>query len=166
MKTIVGLFESREDAESAIRRLQTRGIPRDKIGIAMKDAETASNVAEGAGAPQLTTEGAAAGAVSGAAVGTVVGLALAGSTLVLPGMGPLLIGGPIAAGLTGAGVGATSGGLLGALVGAGVPEGDAEHYAALVDRGEILVSVDVTDDQALTVQRVFDEEGARRIRTG
>jgi hypothetical protein len=159
------MFETRAEAESAIHRLTTSGIAADAISIAMKDTEAAANLIESTGAQDLSGEGAAAGAVSGAAVGTLVGLAIAGSTLILPGVGTFLIGGPLLAALGGAGIGAASGGLLGALIGAGIPESEAETYAAGIEQGHIFVSVNVPDDQAAIVRRIFDEEGSRRTHT-
>jgi hypothetical protein len=52
--------------------------------------------------------------------------------LAIPGIGPILAAGPIAAALGGAlggaGLGAAAGGLIDALTDMGVPEGDARHY--------------------------------------
>ena len=92
----------------------------------------------------------------------LVGLALVGSTFVLPGIGTFLIGAALAAALAGAGIGAASGGLLGALIGSGIPEAEAEHYAAGIERGEILISTNVSDTEAADVRKIFDEEGSRR----
>jgi len=133
MQNIVGMFETRTEAEAAINRLRAVGVGADSISIAMKDApdpvtgEEAS-LAESTGTHDLAEEGTAVGAISGAAVGTLVGLLVAGSTFVLPGVGVFLIAGPLASALTGAGVGAASGGIFGALVGSGVPEPEATHY--------------------------------------
>ena len=162
MRHIVGMFETRAEAESAIHRLTANGIGTGSISIAMKDTVEASSLVETTGATDLSGEGAAAGAVSGAAVGTLVGLAIAGSTLLLPGIGTFLIGGPLVAAIAGAGVGAASGGLLGALVGAGIPEKEAETYATGIEQGHIFVSANVDDENAGIVRRVFDEEGSRR----
>jgi hypothetical protein len=162
MQTVVGLFESRSDAESAIRHLQAAGFGNDAIGVAMKDTRESGELAEATGAGDLSEEGAAAGAVSGAGIGTLVGLALVGSTIIIPGVGPFLIGGPLAAALAGAGIGAASGGLIGGLIGAGIPEEEAEHYASGLESGHIIVSVQATDAQAATARRILDEEGARR----
>lgn len=163
MQHVVGLFETRAEAENAIRRIQANGTMPDAIGIAMKETTEASDLAEVTGAHDMSGEGATAGAVSGAAVGSLVGLALVGSTIALPGIGTFLVAGPLAAALTGAGIGAVSGGLIGGLIGAGIPEHEAEHYAAGVEKGHILVSVDVNDDQAAAVRQIFQEEGSGRI---
>jgi hypothetical protein len=166
MKNVVGMFESRAEAESAIHRLKTSGIGMDSVSIAMRDRQEATELVETTGADDMSGEGATAGIVSGAAVGTLVGLALVGSTFVLPGIGTFLVGGPLAAALTGAGIGAASGGILGALIGAGIPEHEAEHYSAGIEQGSILVSAYVSDELAPAVARIFDEEGSRRTHTG
>ena len=128
MKTVAGMFETRSEAEDAIRRLQAAGFGRDAIGVAMRDTADSSSLAADTGSNDLAAEGATAGVISGAAVGALVGVALVGSTILLPGLGTVLIGGPLAAGLTGAGIGAASGGLVGGLVGAGIPEDEAAEY--------------------------------------
>jgi len=162
MQNVVGIFETRTEAESAIQRLKGAGVAPEAISLAMKDIRESSDLVEATGANDLSGEGATAGAVSGAAVGTLVGLALVGSTFVLPGVGTFLIGGPLAAALAGAGIGAASGGLLGALIGAGIPETEAEHYATGIEQGQILISTNVNDADAPIVRTIFDEEGSRR----
>jgi hypothetical protein len=162
MQNVVGMFDTRTEAETAIHRLKETGIAPESISIAMKDVRDSGGLAETTGAHDLSGEAATAGAVSGATVGTLVGLSLVGSTFVLPGLGTFLIGGPLAAALAGAGIGAASGGLLGALIGSGIPEAEAEHYAAGIGRGQIVLSTNVPDTEAPVVRKIFDEEGSRR----
>jgi hypothetical protein len=168
MQNIVALFDDRIEAENAIHHLRNSGISPDAISIAMKDTRVSSDpdpsptLAEATGASDLTAEGTAVGAVSGAAVGTLVGLLVAGSTVVLPGVGTFLVAGPLAAALTGAGVGAASGGLLGALVGSGIPESEAGGLVRNVEAGRIIVVVRVPDSEADGVRLIFDEEGSLR----
>jgi uncharacterized membrane protein len=162
MRTVVGMFDSREPAERAIHRLMDQGIARDSISIAMKDVREATSISESTGTHDLSAEGATAGAVSGAGVGALVGIALVGSTVLLPGLGAFVIGGPIAAALTGAGIGAASGGLIGGLIGAGIPEDEAHHYAAGIEKGGIFVSAHIPEGQVAEARRIFDEEGSRR----
>ncbi len=162
MRTVVGLFDERDSAENAIRRLMDDGIDRNSISIAMKDVREASAWNEEIEVNDLSGEGATAGLVSGAGVGALVGIALVGSTVLLPGVGAFLIGGPIAAALTGAGIGAVSGGLIGGLIGAGIPEDEAEHFASGIDRGGIFVSAHIPEAQVAEARRIFDEEGSTR----
>ncbi len=163
MKTIVGMFETRNDAEDAIHRLQAAGFSRESIGVAMKDTRESGDLASSEGANDLSAEGATAGVLSGAGVGALVGLALVGSSILLPGLGTVLIGGPIAAGLTGAAVGAASGGLIGGLVGAGIPEDEASEYQSRIERGHILVSVQAADHEVARARQILVEEGARSV---
>jgi hypothetical protein len=165
MRTVVGLFDNRGSAESAINRLLADGVDREAISIAMKDAREATSLSDDTGANDLSAEGATVGVVSGAGVGALVGIALVGSTVLLPGLGTFLIGGPIAAALTGAGIGAASGGLIGGLIGAGIPEDEAEHYSAGIDRGGIFVSANVPDGRVAQARRIFEEEGSQRTYT-
>jgi uncharacterized membrane protein len=162
MRTVVGMFDKRESAERAIKRLMDQGIDRDSISIAMKDVREATSISEATGTHDLSAEGATAGAISGAGVGALVGIALVGSTVLLPGLGTFLIGGPIAAALTGAGIGAASGGLIGGLIGAGIPEDEAHHYAAGIEKGGIFVSAHVPENQVAEARRIFDEEGSQK----
>jgi hypothetical protein len=172
MKTVVGMFETRGAAEDAIRRLMDAGFGRDAIGVAMADTRESKDLASHTGTGDLAAEGATAGALSGAGVGALIGLALVGSTIVLPGVGPILVGGSLATGglvaggstaaaLTGAGIGAASGGLIGGLIGAGIPEDEATDYAGRLERGHILVSVQASDADVPRARRILTEEGAR-----
>jgi hypothetical protein len=161
MKTIVGMFETRTEAEDAIRALQESGFPTDAIGVVMAEAGELAGVTANAGAHDLTAAGAGVGVLSGAGVGTLVGIALVGSHFVLPGIGPVLIGGPLIAALAGAGIGAASGGIIGALIGAGIPSSEAEHYARGLHEGRILVSVHVNDRDEIRARQVMLQEGAR-----
>ncbi|MDR3635489.1 MAG: general stress protein [Isosphaeraceae bacterium] len=162
MRNIVGLFETREEAESAINRLKAQGIATDGIGVAMKDTTKQHNLAEATGAEDLSSEGATAGVVSGAAIGALVGLAVAGATFALPGIGTFLVWGPFASALSGAGIGAASGGILGALIGSGIPEPEAHHYLTGLESGHVVVTASVPDARADDVRVIFNEEGSHR----
>jgi len=164
MATVVGMFETRAEAEAAIDGLNVYGVGVDAISVAMRRPEDGGELglAESVGAHDMTEEGTAVGAVSGAAVGTIVGLLVAGSTFMLPGVGTFLIAGPLASALTGAGLGAASGGIVGALIGSGIPEPAAHEYLAGVQAGRVVVAAHVGDSQVADVRRIFDEAGSRR----
>jgi hypothetical protein len=172
MKTIAATFTNREDAESAVERLLNAGYTRESIGVAMRDPRSSNELAETTGTGDLSAEGATAGVLSGLGVGALVGLALVGSAIVLPGIGPVLVGGSLATGAvtaagtaaaaaTGAGIGAVSGGLIGGLVGAGIPEEDATAYATTIEKGGVLVSVQVPDADSTRARQILLSEGAR-----
>jgi hypothetical protein len=162
MRNVVGLFETRAEAESAIHRIKAHGIATDGISVAMRDTTEQRELTEATGVEDLSGEGAAAGVVSGAAIGAIVGLAVAGATFALPGIGTFLVWGPLASALSGAGIGAASGGILGALIGSGIPEPEAHHYLTGLEAGHVIVTTSVPDDQADSVRVIFNEEGSHR----
>ncbi len=168
-KTIVGSFDSFDEAQDVLRDLQQRGFSRDDISVIANNASgqysnqygsegqlprEAPGTLSDTGAGSAT--GAAAGGVLGGAAGLVVGL----MGLAIPGIGPIVAAGPIAAALAGAGVGAVAGGLIGGLTGAGVSEDDADYYAESVRRGGTLVTVRSEDSRADEAASIMRDHGA------
>ncbi|MFZ0519498.1 MAG: hypothetical protein WAL95_00655 [Candidatus Acidiferrales bacterium] len=96
-------------------------------------------------------QGAGTGAGIGAALGGTLGLFAALTGLVVPGIGPLLIAGP----LFGAFAGATAGGAVGVLVGLGIPEDEAKLYEERLKQGGNLVSVHADNDAKATQARAI-----------
>jgi hypothetical protein len=154
-RTVTGLFDSYDDAAQAVRSLED-------AGISYRDISFVSN---NAGNPQIismgTTDDAAEGAGAGAAVGAALGGGaglLAGLGLVtIPGLGPMVAAGWLAATALGAGVGATTGGIIGALTGAGLSDDDAHVYAEGLRRGGTLVTARVADSQHAAARSIFTE---------
>jgi uncharacterized membrane protein len=148
------VFDSREDAENALSELRSRGIADSAISvIARQDGKMVD--ADGAG--EVNTSGAVKGALAGAGAGTLLGIA----ALAIPGVGPLVAAGAIAASaipeaaLIGAAVGGAAGGLAGLLTKHGVDDDDARYYEGRINDGGIFVSVD-TEDAGLTSESARD----------
>lgn len=139
-KKIVGVFETEQEASEAIKELQHRGVPKDAISILAKDERDVEAVTDETGtkAPEGVATGAATGGVLGGAAGLLAGI----GALAIPGIGPILAAGPIAATFAGAAVGAGAGGLVGGLIGLGIPEEEAKEYESYVNQGRILVLVE------------------------
>jgi hypothetical protein len=142
LDTVAALFYSQADAERAIQDLKEAGFPQDRIGVVLRDPMTGPGEPQGLQDTVLPGETAAAGAVGGGILGGVVGLLAGVGALALPGVGPVIAGGALAASLTGAGVGAAAGGVLGALVGLGIPESSARYFEQGIRQGAVLVTVD------------------------
>lgn len=136
-RTVVGLFARRSDAEAAIRDLKAAGFSDAQVGVALQNQDEQQDLLESPAA--AGAEGAAAGAVGGGLVGGLIGLL---GSLLIPGVGPIMVGGVLASALTGAGIGAATGGVIGALMGLGVPEPDARHFDQGLRLGSTLVTVD------------------------
>ncbi|KIL36448.1 low temperature-induced protein [Cohnella kolymensis] len=139
-KKIVGVFDTQEGAVRAIEDLKRQGFTSDEISVVGKNTDEINEVTDETGtkAPETAAAGAATGGLLGGAAGLLAGLGL----LAIPGVGPILAAGPIAATLTGAAVGAGAGGIVGGLIGLGIPEDEAREYGDYVDNGKILVMVD------------------------
>jgi hypothetical protein len=164
---VVALFEERSEAEDAIRDLKDAGFTNEQIGVATQGRiEAGEAPGEGSAADDEAArivqetasglaEGAAAGALTGGVIGGLVGLV---SSLLIPGVGPLVVGGILASALMGVGVGAATGGLIGALVGMGVPE-DARYFDAGLREGRTLVTVSNTDG-AYEALGILERHGA------
>jgi hypothetical protein len=170
-RTVVGLFDDYAAAQNVVQELIDNGFHRDYISVFAN--EQARGIYETHDARQVgdankVSEGAGAGATGGTVLGGALGLLVGAGLLAIPGIGPVLAAGPLAAaigstaagGLVGAGIGAAAGGLLGALIGAGVPEQDAEHYTEGVRRGGTLVTVETEDRMADNAYRIMQRHGA------
>ena len=141
-KMLTGMFNDRESVEDAYSRLHERGYTKDDVNLVMSDETRKKHFTKGKseiGSKAL--EGAGTGSAIGAAVGAIAGvIAAIGTSLVIPGLG-LVVAGPIAAGLAGAGAAGVTGGLIGALVGAGIPEERARLYESGIKDGKIVMGV-------------------------
>src|ERR687885_29703 len=148
-KSVVGLFDTSQDAQGAVQELRNAGFSADDISVVANNARGDYDVQDGGGSE--AAEGAGAGATGGAVLGGMAGLLVGLGALAIPGVGPVVAAGTLATTLgttaAGAGLGAAAGGLVGALVGAGIPENDANVYAEGVRRGGALVTVRAADDE-------------------
>lgn len=142
-KKIVGVFETEEEASRAITGLQRYGFPSGDISVITKDRDDLESITSDTGTK--APEGVAAGVATGSMLGGVAGLLAGIGALAIPGIGPILAAGPIAATLAGAAVGAGAGGMVGGLIGLGIPEDEAKDYEAYVDKGKILVIVEAKE---------------------
>lgn len=159
---VVGLFDTVDQAQFAVRQLLANGFNSADISVVAADPSgtVRREIVQESG--DMVSEGAVSGATSGILVGGLVGLLVGATVLTVPPAG-LLIAGPLAGFLTGAGVGMVSGGILGALIGLGIPEEEAHIYAESVRRGSMLVSVSTTEASRLIVEQILGQAGAVNV---
>src|SRR4029453_11734487 len=162
VKTIVGSFDSFNEAHQVANDLRAAGFLDSDISIVANNASGDYSEESRVSAPS-DTSATAKGAVTGAVVGGGAGLAASLAGLAIPGIGPIIAAGPIRATLARAGTGAVAGGLLGGLVDLGVPETDAQYYAESVRRGGALVTVRADESRADEVTAILREHGAADI---
>lgn len=152
-KKIVGVFRTEHEASQAIQELKQHGFHTEDISVIARNKNDVNAISEETGTK--APEGLASGAATGGLLGGLTGLLAGIGALAIPGIGPIIAAGPIAATLAGAAVGAGTGGLVGGLIGLGIPEDEAESYDAHVEEGRILVMVDADNTQSNDVYNVF-----------
>jgi hypothetical protein len=175
-KTITRLFDSHTQALEAVSDLEARGIDHDKISLVSNNADNwhAGHKHDG-GAPSTAgplgdrngdgendvADGAGKGAATGGVIGGGAGLLAGLGMLAIPGLGPVVAAGWLAATAVGAVAGAiaggATGGLLGALKEAGHSDEEANVYAEGVRRGGTLVSVKASGDEITLVEAILNE---------
>lgn len=140
MDHITAVFNSRFEAEQAMRALENVGITASDISMLMSDETRSTHfkIEQGTKAD----EGAAAGATFGGIVGGVTAALLSAGALAIPGLN-LVVSGAIVSGIAGLGAGAVTGGAIGALIGAGFKENEAKFYEKELYAGNILLAVRV-----------------------
>jgi uncharacterized membrane protein len=172
-KTVVGLFSDKTDADNAVNALRDAGFVSNDISIVVKDTAVSEDLQKSKG--EQLAEGAVGGAATGGVIGGIIGLIAGVTAVALPGLGALLIAGPLAAalGLTGAAAttvsgaitGAVAGGLVGALVSLGMPQEQAERFEERIARGDILLAVDTTTEGEDKAREVFTKHNAEEVST-
>jgi hypothetical protein len=158
--TISRLYDNYSDAQRAVGRLEAAGVPHSDISIVAnnsdgwfggdkkdRDRDGVDDRAESAG------KGAGIGAGVGGTAGLLAGLGL----LAIPGLGPVVAAGWLAATAVGAAAGAATGGIVGALTEAGISDEDAHSYAEGVRRGGTLVSARVPDADRSRLDTILNE---------
>jgi hypothetical protein len=158
-KSVLGILETKPQAENAIAQLQRRGFSPASISVLMPGTMSSRDFAHehNTKAP----EGAVAGVGAGGAVGGTLGLLAGLGALAIPGIGPLVAAGPIMAAMSGAAAGAAVGGVAGSLVGLGIPEIEAKRYEGKINGGNILLAVD--GDRLQLAEVELKEAGAHDI---
>src|SRR5687768_15053146 len=96
--TVVGLYGTPSQAKQAVHDLESKGFLRDQISIvAAGSANAASTDAPNIG--PLDNIGSDTASGTGAAVGGLAGFFAGMVALAIPGIGPVIAAGPLAAGL-------------------------------------------------------------------
>jgi hypothetical protein len=166
MKNIAafGIYPDQTAVNDAVDTLKRAGFRSTDISVLFPENLGSKDFAheKHSKAPEGAVAGGSSGAVLGAAAGWIVG---AGS-LMIPGLEPMAVAGPVMGMLGGMGVGVTLGGLTGALIGAGVPEYEAKRYEGRMKTGGILLSVHCDNAVwAKTAKDLLKQTGARHIAT-
>lgn len=158
-QSVTAIFDTYAAASNAIDRVRREGIADRDVSVMSNDTtmersayrDYAHNEAAETGTGAGT--GATMGAVAGGAAGLLAGMGL----LAIPGLGPVVAAGWLAATLVGAGAGGAAGGLVGALVGSGLSEDNAHGYAEGLRRGGTVVTVRVRNGDPARIRQLLDK---------
>jgi len=164
-KTITRVYSDYASAELAVRELKDAGLGDSHIGIVAsnadgwhkpggsdvdprhdKDRDGKDDRSEGA------VMGGGLGAIAGGAVGVAAGLGM----LAIPGVGPVVAVGWLAALASGAIGGGVAGGIVGALVESGTSKENAELYVEALRRGGAIVTAKVADADEAKYAAIMD----------
>ncbi len=139
MMVMTGLYKTDAEAAAAVKALEDAGIASADISLISPDRGQAE-----ATPPRQTARGAEVGSAIGGVGGVLAGL----GAFAIPGIGPVVGAGWLAATLVGALAGGVAGGAIGAMTKAGMADEDAHLHAESVRRGNSMVIARVDEAQA------------------
>lgn len=163
-KSVFCIVNSGVQAGQIVDRLKREGFTSTDISVLFPDKTGSRDFAleKGTKAPEGAVTGVSTGAVLGGALGWLAGI----GALAIPGVGPFVAAGPIAAALSGAAVGGAVGGIAGSLIGMGIPEFEAKRYEGKVKEGGVLLSVHTdSSDEVKRAKKIFEDGGGEDIST-
>lgn len=180
MESVVALFPDRQQAQSAIQNLLSRGFERDRLAFSITDPVAEDDLAQATGvSPELGAPGGSASTIRGALLGLFGGVALIFPVwlllLIVPSTRIYSNGGLIGM-LFGAIGGLALGGLFGALAGSdhgdyvkllrrmGVPAAQAEtFYGGMKDGYVMVIARDPSGERTDEALNVMQRSGAVKL---
>jgi|SRR5579864_1295436 len=167
MEAISGVFQTRTDAERAVKEALNAGIPADTITLLTPgtvdhvDKEMQSVPTDAAEQPGM---GKAVGAVLGGTVGITGGSLL---IALVPGVGPITALGLLGAailGAAGATVGATAGEKLERATSLGLPEDEIFVYEDALRKGRsVVIALAENQESVSHLRKLLEREGAESV---
>lgn len=153
VKSVIGVFNSRDNAEQAVNVLRTQGFTTEEINIVSKNKKQHGQDNE------YFEDDITDGALTGGTLGGIGGLLLGAGALAIPGIGPVIAAGPIAAALSGA----VAGGIAGGLIDWGIPAEVGRRYEQQVAQGGILAIIRSDAAKSNQAAQVLRQNGAKDV---
>jgi len=156
----VAIYGSHGDAEEAVKELQKSGFDMKKLSIVGKDYQTEEHVV----GYYNTGERVATWGKFGAFWGWIWGLLFGSAFLFIPGIGPVIIGGPILTWILGAletsAVVAGLSAVGAALVGFGIPKDSVVRYETALKASKYVLIAHGTPDEVNKAKAIIDQSKA------
>jgi len=156
---LIGLFDKPDVAAGAARALRELGVPPAKVSIV---ASTYAEEGAIASVSDATPGSELEDSRPASRLGELSAHLLAAVALVVPGVGPIVADGPLAAGL-GEAAGHLAGGLARALERAGMPRHDAAAWEARVKGGAVMIGAHVRETAVEQVAESLRTSGASAV---
>ena len=160
---VVGVYDSHTSAEASIKELQRAGFDMKKLSIVGKDYHPEEHVVGYYNAGDRMKVWGKLGAFWGGFWGLLFGSAL----FVIPGIGPLIVFGPLVGWIVGALEGAVVVGGLSALAAAlysvGIPQDSIVQYETAIKSDKFLVIAHGTADEVAKAKSILETAGAAQI---
>lgn len=159
----VAVYPTHEAAEAAIKALEASGFDMAKLSIVGRDDQTEEQIT----GYYSTGERMLAWGKFGAFWGGVWGLLLGSAFILVPGVGPVLMAGPVVGAIVSTLEGAVLLGgleaLLGALVSIGVPRDSAMAYQKELAAGNFLLIVNGTPEETARAHEILQVTSGSEI---
>lgn len=159
MEAVAAIFPNPRAAEGAIRALHARGLD------GMRTTLLCPGTTEADAAKKVRTDDTEQPGMGGAVGGVVGGaLGLATASIVLPGLGPIIVAGMLAAGAAGAATGVAVGETLERQLGRGLPRDELQVYTDALRGGRaVVIAGGDTGDEVKAIRETFQASGAESV---
>ncbi len=162
-QSVVGVYDTMDAAEEAVHTLAQSNFPIQQVSLVSQNLQSERTVHGFITTRDVAKSGAGIGAWTGGLFGLLVGAAF----LWVPGVGPLLVAGPLAAallgGIEGALAGAAGGGVLGALAGWGISKEHILKYEDQIKGGKILVIAHGSAADVATARSILETSAKQEL---
>jgi outer membrane lipoprotein SlyB len=162
MSTVIGVFDAKEKAENAVNQMRNQGFTEEEISILAKGDDKGADYEQGGGGQEDDDMGfgtLASGTTTGGVLGGLTGLLAGIGAFAIPGVGPIVAAGPLAAMLSGV----VAGGVAGGLVDLGIPQERGEYYESKVKEGKILTVISTDDNRVQEAADILRDNGATDV---
>lgn len=151
-KAVVGIFGDLSSAEQSVTQLRNSGFTTEEINIVSKKPSAAND---------MENDSVMDGTMTGGAIGGIGGLLLSAGALTIPGLGPIMAAGPLAATIAGA----IGGGVTGGLIDWGIPSDKSEEYNEEVSSGNTLAVIKTPENKVAQAVQILTANGAMNVET-
>jgi uncharacterized membrane protein len=156
MNSVVAVYDTHDQAEAAIKELQEAGVDMKSLSIAAKDTHTDEHVVGYYNAGDRMKYWGKLGAFWGGFWGLLFGSAM----FAIPGIGPILVAGPLVAWIVGALEGAVVVGGVSAvgagLVSIGIPKDSVLKYEVALKTDKFLLMVHGSPEQVAHAKAIIE----------